>query len=539
MNLTVHVLQWNGTGVPPIDLVVDTGGIVINSVPNVSPTVEQAQGVTDFEGADITVNVDGYYGYTMHIDNVYNQDKTIYIMMVPVVTDFLDPNYNRPHPMFFYFQDPCSFTVDAYNASSYGGNIFWYVNNILFADTDTKVKIPFCAPGQYQIKTRGTTYGNVGPESPYIQLWDSQWANFGGEEGGQGETGNVLIGSIQPVEAYLELDTITNVTETEYRPTIVLEASSPVDQLDNACCYTKDETVNIVASVTPTREGATLEEYTITFAVTDPDGLTVLESTTAADEGFISFVLEKLGAYNVDVVVEDSFCGLSYSRSLDIETCNFIVIEYVDCNNYTVSNKSSATDVTYNLTSIDGTILATNVALNAGQTNNLALGDPSLYFLAVSYERLGEDVSETYVINNYCVIEECLSSYMLNILCESTTRCNPCPDDVVLNQFTLLFYNYFMELNREYAFNNFYSGLDQSQLERLGNIKQVMDRILEFCSRNGCNSAFDLNTRSAGWTPYDMASGGIRPCGCNHSGPKSFHHKSGHPGTCKSCNGRL
>jgi hypothetical protein len=117
MNLTVHVIKWNAL-TPPSDLTVSTGGIVIGAFSNGSGASSYTHAVTDNSAVTISVTQTGYKPYTMVIDNVYSVNKTVYIMMVPDVVSIVDPLYNRPNPYFFYLQDPTSFKVDYYSATS-------------------------------------------------------------------------------------------------------------------------------------------------------------------------------------------------------------------------------------------------------------------------------------------------------------------------------------------------------------------------------------------------------------------------------------
>jgi hypothetical protein len=517
MILTVNIVN---SALDPLSILAN--GITINDTSNATDSTFLSESIGEGECAKIRVEQNGYYSYSMTIDNVYKADKTIAVMLIPIQTDIEAPNYNRPYPYLFTLQDPCSFKVDYYNASSFPGDVSWYLNNNKFNQANLKGTFDLCTPGEYQLKMRGLGYTTTMAHCPSRQLaWDRQYATI--------FTGNSIISELDPIEDYLALDTITNITEVEYRPSFSLSASSPVDQIEQACCYTRDEEVTIKADVSITRPGSTVDDYNFEWSVIDPDGLEVFEDITPITLNEISFPLKKLGVYTVNVNLVDMGCDIVYPGSLIVETCNFITFDYNDCNSYTINNRSSAEDVLFSVESIEGESIVNNQTLVAGESGVITFGKPSLYFVEVTRIIDEVTVKETYVLNNYCVIEECFADYILDILCEDTRRCEACPDSVELNQLSLLFYSYFMELNKEYGLNNFYSGLEDSQLERLSNIAQVMDRILEFCMRRNCSkgshASFGKDARPAGSETLDWAG-------------KSNYSSIAKPGHCSTCNGK-
>lgn len=468
MELTVNVIN-------ELDVAIVADTILIGN--DIFPITSTAVAtLIDNGSVDVCVKLSGYAQYDMTIDNVYNEDKVITILITPLIVDTVDPNYNRPYPYLFSFQDPCSFKVDFYNASNSPGETSWYVNNTEIL-TGSKGSTVFCAPGLYQIKVRGTRsetiiYGLDGYCPTTILLWDRQWATA--------HTGNTVSGTLDDLAVYLGLDTITNTTVTEHRPSLSLTQSSSVEQEG---CYTKGEEVTVTAGYAITQ--GLSSDYSFAWTVVDPEGSTMIDTTSTIIDNTLSFNLDMLGVYTTTVVMTDNVCNTTYTQSIEAETCNFITFDYIDCNTYTMYNRSSSVDFSYVIESLTEEV--SSGTLVAQGTSNIVFGTPSLYLVKVTYNRGGEDILETYVLNNYCVIEECLSSYILDILCEDTRTCATCPDSIELNQFLMLYYTYFMELNKEYGLNNFYSGLDDSHLEALNDIDTVMSKIVEFCSRRGCD----------------------------------------------------
>jgi len=483
MELTINTLDALTGNALTVDAIV-IGVNIFSNTNTATATVE------DNNAESITVGLAGYHTYNMDISNVYIDDKTIYINMVPDVTNINDPNYNKPFPMHFFFQDPCSFNVDYYNASNYPGEITWYINNQELSTSNTKGVAEFCSPGNYQLKVRGTVSLTLGDVCPVTSnTWDRQWATTSnaafllpGQEVGAGETGNIVAGHIAPIDTYLAIDVITNLKEDEFRPELVINTNS-ISQLDE-CCFVKDEEITITPSVTINK--GTADDYNVIWEIVNPLGLVILSQTTSiATSSAIN--LTELGSYILNLKVRQLSTGIEVSQTKMIETCNFITFDYVSCNNYKIHNRSLDNTVTVNIQSIDSQQFD-DFDLEPQTSKDITFTESNLYKVDI----LNDSVTETYIISNYCNIEKCLSDYILNILCPGDTS-GICPDTVELNQLLMLHYSYFMELHKEYGINNFYTGLDDSQLERLGNIKQIMDRILMVCERKSCNTLFNSN----------------------------------------------
>lgn len=532
MNLTVHVIKWNAL-TPPSDLTVSTGGIVIGAFSNGSGASSYTHAVTDNSAVTVSVTQTGYKPYTMVIDNVYSVNKTIYIMMVPDIVSISDPLYNRPNPYFFYLQDPTSFKVDYYSATSLGGDISWYINNALY-NTGSKGSFQLCATGKYQLKMRSVTYNQAGV------MWDRQWANtdngtylIQGNLLGVGETGNTVVSVIADIATYLALDIATNITEAEYRPDFSVEVSSPTNQLETDCCYTKDEEVTITPTIVLNGLVDNVDNWTITYVVTNPDGTDLPLSQSVFPLNITSqdivFTLAQLGVYTVFMTLDDTYSGNTYTKSISVNTCNFVVFDYVDCNTFTISNKSSDTSITYQGFGIDGNVLGDAYVLAAGHTSTIVMTSISIFTINVTYD----STTEIYILNNYCAIEDCISTFILDILCHDTRPCEGCPDSVELNQMLLLSQSYFMKVNSEYGINNFYSGLDDSKLAELTDIQQTMDKLIAFCSRRGCiSNSFASATHDTTFIVHDTSCG----CGCSGSG---WVTPPAHPSGCQTCNGMV
>lgn len=533
MNLTVNILQANSPNTLPSALLIDAEGISIDGNVNGVSTNTLTAAIADDTGIDITVSQAGYMTYSVHVNNVYHLDKTIDIVLVPIVIDILDPLYGMPTPYFFAFNDPCSFRVDVYKASSYVGNVSWYVNNVLLSGPSVQNdSITFCNPGDYQVKIR--TQVSDAFSNP---LWDRQFATI--------ITGNTVKGTVGNIDTYLSQDTETNITVVEYRVCLSLEITTALSPTcdTSACCYSKDETITVTPTFTLSRPGSDPTDYTLHYDVVDPNGDPVIlenaDFTLDEEDLTISFALTLLGVYTVTATIVDTECGNTYVKTLDVDTCNFIVINYTGCNGFNLINKSSSISTTYTILDIEGNEVKVVATLDPGQTDSLSFPDIGIFQVVVDYTYNEEDKHEIYLINNYCELERCMSQYILNLLCASPERCDPCPDDVELNRFLLLYNTYFMKVNQIFTTNNFFTALDSEMLNTLTTVESVMQKIKQYCHRIGClktNGAFA--EASGGWR-YDWAgksNNHIKTCNCSTPHAGSYHQAT-KPAYCHTCGG--
>jgi hypothetical protein len=266
--------------------------------------------------------------------------------------------------------------------------------------------------------------------------------------------------------------------------TIDVEISSITSQPE-AECYTKGEEIKVSPDVT-LDVGANASLFTITYEVTKPNGtlMTLNQSTFPLDitDYGVSFTLSDLGEYTIKMIVTDLTEEEDYEQSVSIETCNFIDITYVSCDSFSVSNLSSATDVTIRVDSVDGTAVLASQAIKAGETYQLNFTDPSLYYIKVTYG----STTETYVINNFCQVEECIAKFIAGMICDDESRCQPCSDELELNRIFLHYQSYMMKLNKEYGWNNYYNALSDTTLADIASLKNTMDKLKAFCERMDC-----------------------------------------------------
>jgi len=253
--------------------------------------------------------------------------------------------------------------------------------------------------------------------------------------------------------------------------------------------FSQYETVYIVPGI----EGRLVDtQYNIIYSVEDPEGV-VLPSATygftyATDVDNIKYIIEldKLGDYTCNITINDITNGLTSTYTRIISTSEFITFQYTQCDSFTMNNNSSSKNITYVITDLeDNEVIPENILL-AGTSDLITFESAGLYLVKVTYEDL---TSYTYVLNTFCMLDDCLSKFILDLLCEDTRDCTcefePSSMIRIIRMFSLK-ETYFMKLQAEYGFNNKYSALTDSKLNELTTINQVLSKLAMMCDRTYC-----------------------------------------------------
>lgn len=489
MNLTINTYSYIA-GVKTA-LSINSGDLVVNGIPSGATGTTYTTSITDNTSAVISILKGGYYTYNVTIDNVFTEDKTIDIILVPILS-IVDPDYNRPYPNFFIFQDSYSFKTYAYNGSSYPGNVEWYYNNTSYSYND-KIVLDSYIPTSYQLKIRGTTYEPLGSVR-----YDSVYATDT-----VGISGNTTPDTASDISVYLALDLNKNVTEVEFRPTYYLTASDPEQEGQTELGYAKGEVVTITPFITITNDST----YTLKYTITDPDGIVIVNTTISyidIPSVTIDFTLDKLGTYTVVGVLKDVEGNKTYTSTIFVNTINFIDISYIACNTFRFENRSTTIPINYTISSLTNSLVQQG-SLQYESSTDIVLPETNLYTVTVTYN----DITEYYIINNYCDLEDCLTKSTLDLLCDPS--CDPCDkseNELNLIRLYSLSNTYFMKLHKEYYINNVYTALTQTKLDELTDIKQTLDKLSEYCKRIGCLD----KSKDCGCNKTVSQKGG---CGCH------------------------
>jgi hypothetical protein len=398
------------------------------------------------EDISVSVNVPGFLPYVTNIRKLYNNATFRINLIDETLTDYSDILvYLRMYNTIVSVAD--NYRHDFYPCSQPGVEHRWYKDNVLFS-TDDNSSTNLCVTNNipFSIKHEINYKGDVSDLSQYKYV-------------------------------------------TPYKPALTMVRSTTTGL--QSCCYLVDENitftgaVNILSLNSPYNNATS---WSALYELKDSEGVLVdslsFPDLTTFDDYTIGLTM--IGDYTITLSVTNKITEVDptldsyFEITESITTCDKIYLEEIECGKLLFHNLGLPT-LTVKLRNYDN-VLLTSTDVLAGATLSITLPDVSLYIIEI----VESSTSRFYIVNNYCVIEDCISAYILELICPIDDRCTPCPDDVVLSQMLLLSYTYFMRLNSEYTYNNMYSALNSTKLAELVETKQVMDKLLEFCGRRGC-----------------------------------------------------
>lgn len=410
------------------------------------------------ENITVSVNIPGYLVYETVVKKIYGNVT----FRVNVISDSLT-DYSSILVALRMFNTIASladnYRYDFYPCSQSGISHTWYKDNVIFSTQETP-STNLCVSGQVPFAIKHEI-------------------NYKGD-----------ISSLS-IDNYV----------SPYKPGLSLTKTSTQGLL--SCCYLVDENITFSAAVD--LEGLSINnptDWSAIYELKDSEGVIIdsysFPDLTTLDDYNVS--LTSLGDYSVTFRVTNKVTSVDLSLDSvfeiisNITTCDKIYLEELECGKLVLHNLGSPT-LTVTLKNYDNTVISTNT-VDSDENLTITLPDVSLYIVSIT-ESL---TVRNYIVNNYCIIEDCISSYILELICPTEDRCAPCPDDVVLSQMLLFSYTYFMRLNSEYTYNNMYNSLSSTKLAEIVDTKLVMDKLLEFCKRRGCLDKRKTITTTV--TPY-------------------------------------
>lgn len=289
--------------------------------------------------------------------------------------------------------------------------------------------------------------------------------------------------------------------------TVVLDGDITPIVVDEQTMYPRNEYITFTPTVY--KSSALFTNYTTDYSCVDADGADVPVTVSGNN---VSLEVTSLGTHILTIIVTDTDDNISYSILYTIEVIDFIEINQTDCNEFTITNHSTGdVDIEvldlFNTDDIGNPIEALpSQTVLAGASVVVEFEDVSMFTANVTYT-FGNTRTENYIINNYCLIEECIASYALDILCAENAQCTECPDGIDLNRMMSLNYSYFMMANAEFGVNNFYDGYSHATLAaQFQDMKNIMDKLYAYCQRRNCTGLTGLTTNNVNVTT---------DCGCN------------------------
>ena len=462
-DITISVLS--SAGDYNEDIIISGENITITLDDGVSPPfiiVGQnsiTQALADNSQVSITVNTGGYYTYTNTI-NVYHNDVSATVLLIPVITDPLDVNYRRPYPNFFYILEPCSFNVHIYDGQAAPfGTISYEQNGLQFSNGQRNVIYDTCIPDIISITQR--------------IIVNEQASSCGGI----------------PAVVFNVSYTINGIQTTEHRPNILL---------DNAfrCCIPKDELLTVLPSILDMNAGAphdtcvigTDPSVQLIYTLTTPSNQTVALATYSAAQiaagplaslGF-AYTPTELGTYTLSVSLTN--CCATVVTTYAINICDSWEITNTDCNKLSIVNLSSVFTLTYTLKKLNTSnefelvtingIIQENIVMGANAEVILDAVEDNIYTLDLLTSAPGATVQERIFLLD-CNIKKCKKAFLIALNCATTIAC----ENRAKRADLLADYNYFKALE-EIIYNRWNKWIRQQTIYPTFSVNDIMEQVL-------------------------------------------------------------
>lgn len=357
----------------------------------------------DNANVELTIESPGLHTYN-NTFRVYDYDlDDISVVMVPVITNPLDPNFRRPYPHFFFILEPCSYNIHVYDAESAPFGMISYYHSQdeanTFATTRNAV-LDTCVPDIVSITQRIVVrqVANCGGTSPVI--WD-------------------------------ETFTIDGIETTEYKPYVVLERAL------NCCEPLEEEIIINPQEIELYNTGIhacdiTTIDPVLRYLITTPEGTetelasysgTQVDAGPLTSLGF-SYTPVILGTYTLTVEVTN--CCETVRQTYTFDVCNSWVVTNTECNIIKITNLSAINNISYTLRELSdyedfrtveiNNELQVNIPVTAGNEVELDLQVDNLYTITIDDELASTETKEQIFVLD-CNIKKCKKELLRNFLC--------------------------------------------------------------------------------------------------------------------------
>lgn len=388
-----------------ITITVDDG----NSIQVFTGTNQISATLVDNSSVTLDVVSSGLYSYN-NVFTVHHNDEDITVLMTPVITDPLDPNYRKPYPNFFTIFEPCTYNIHIYDGQSVPfGTISYEESGTNISTGQRNYILNTCLPDMASITQRIVVSQMTPCGSSSVIIWD-------------------------------ETFTINGIQTTEFKPEF---------QLDNefGCCAVIDEEIvvfpevlnmNSIAPHNPCNI-ATDPSVSLSYSILTPSqGIVALDSYTAAqiNTGPLTaltgtFTPDELGTYVLTVTITN--CCTIIQEVYNINICESWQITNTDCNKIVITNLSGLYTLTYSikeLTSNDifelmtvNLVLQEDIVIQPLGSVTLDLVVDNLYTVTLITSAPGDTEQERIFLLD-CNIKKCKKEFLIAKNCPPS----PCTD---------------------------------------------------------------------------------------------------------------
>jgi len=266
-----------------------------------------------------------------------------------------------------------------------------------------------------------------------------------------------------------DIRTTTYPDGTEFGVSITSEFVQAQDDL-----YTKGSEITI--DIVINNFVGDLSDSSIEFSLLKPDG--TLEEVVMAASVLqpLIFPMRQVGDYDYIAILVDGTSGLEYREEGAVSNTDNVHFEPKECGVFEIENRGP--DVaTIRYTSITGTQDET-ISIDGG---GLAVLSPQVGVTQVVYTE-ADGYERTFLLNNSCAIEECMSRFIEDLLCGDEKACEMCPDETEVAQMMFFYNTYFMKIHEIFYQNSYFEALNDSMLNKITSVNQMIEKISEFCA---------------------------------------------------------
>ena len=265
---------------------------------------------------------------------------------------------------------------------------------------------------------------------------------------------------------------------------ISVELSNPSNPIivDNVSYFPLGQVMNIVVTgLTQNDVILDLSDYTISYSILDPDNTLFTNGST----------LTKLGRYIITITIIRNSDGFTYNIISYEECVDPIEFSFTSDSKVLVTN-NNLIDVSVVITdAFTSEIVAPLQTIGAGISMSFEISDISFYLVNV----LKSGIHEFYLVNNYYLLNSCVTSYIADTLCKEEKPCGECPEPIELNRVIGLHFMLLSKINDIYGKNNFYSTVDN--VPALDDIETILTTLKKYCARKGCIGERKSNTKKS------------------------------------------
>ena len=494
MNITINILDSLGNIIPS----------TINATVEGTPFTNTFTGaISDDTLIDIVVPSTGaYQGYTESIRG-YKEDITVNILLRDLLSPS-SPEYLKPIHNILSIRNPYTGSYDFYNTTSPVGKSYWYINDVEFGTGNTYTH-SFKSSGEHSVKVQ-----TVVEDESCITLWNIITGSI--------TVGNTVIRDVNSTSYYLSLDTAYNQVVEDSFPDITVEFNS-VSSLRNDDTYALGDLINFRVGI----NASLLETYLFNVVVDSPSGESIIEETldnqSISDLANIyntlySFNSNVQGKHRLVVTIINQQTNQTSYKDFFIYIGSVITIDYVTCNTYKITHQGfnyPPVNITITNHATDKVLNDTIITLSPDKSIEVELSEGiGIYRVESSIQTSLITKSWFNVINTFCQIEDCITDYITSLLCEGCDTSKNV-DEYLYDymKFHSLIHTYHSKLQKEFGYNNVYTGFDIDKLNSFTEIQDIINQLSYICS---CSAWAVTEDAGCGQTVDPKATKG--GCGC-------------------------